>query len=144
LSAQGSATVRGLIGVAAAFGVTSNTTDPSGAQLLIGSRGGSEPFIAASLVNGAATPLKFFTNNTLAVTIGTAGEFQIGGTPQTVFDSARHFRPRQYSRATLPAASGLSGYYAEVSNPEAGKSWLVRSNGTIWQYVADQATVALS
>lgn len=47
------------------------------------------------------------------------------------------FLPAIYTVATLPSAAAASnGAYAQVSDPAVGKTNLVRSNGTIWQYVA--------
>ena len=49
----------------------------------------------------------------------------------------------EYTISTLPAASGYSGKETRVSNPAAGKSYGVRSNGTNWLYFADQSATGV-
>ena len=48
----------------------------------------------------------------------------------------------EYTVSGLPSAAAWSGKYTKVSNPAAGKSYGVRSNGTNWLYEGDQSIAA--
>lgn len=145
LSVQGSVTVRGKANVAASFGTTSNASSAISAQVLLGATDGTTPFVAASVSSVGASDLDFYTANLLRVRIDRDGGLRMGAGAALLFDAARHRIDRSYTRQTLPAASAaLSGCYAEVTNPDAGKSYEVRCSGTNWHYAGDQAIVPLT
>jgi hypothetical protein len=66
------------------------------------------------------------------------GVISIRANGQILATAAGHLQFRTYTRAQLATAAAEAGY-AEVSNPEAGKTMLVKFNGTAWVYLDGSA-----
>lgn len=62
----------------------------------------------------------------------------------TVIDPSRHFRPRLYTRITLPTPLASNFGFAAVSNPEGVHGQPIYNNNSSWRYVDDNSAVTIS